>query len=42
MPALTFPTAAEAKAAYAQAARMYDERGQRHKAALSVLGLEEE
>lgn len=42
IPALTFPTATEARAAYAQAARMYDERGQRHEAALALLGLDDD
>lgn len=42
MPALTFPTEAEARAAHAQATRMYGERGQRHEAALALLGLDDE
>jgi hypothetical protein len=41
MPALSFPTEAEAKAAFAQADRMYGERAARRTAALSRLGLTE-
>jgi hypothetical protein len=41
MPALTFPTEAEARSAFAQAHRMYDEREKRHAEALGKLGLAE-
>jgi hypothetical protein len=42
MPALSFPSAAEARAAYAQADRMYGDRVKRHKQALAQLGLTDE
>jgi hypothetical protein len=42
MPALTFPTEAEARAAYAQADRMYGEREKRHEQAMARLGLADE
>jgi len=42
MPALMFPTEAEARSAFAQADQMYGEREKRHEAALSKLGLADE
>jgi hypothetical protein len=39
MPALTFPTEAGARSAFAQADRMYGEREKRHEEALAKLGL---
>ena len=39
MPALAFTTQAEARAAYAQAARMYGDRMERHQQAMAQLGL---
>jgi hypothetical protein len=41
LPALSFPTEREAKAVFAQANRMYEERKRRHQEALAQLGLEE-
>jgi hypothetical protein len=38
MPALAFPTEAEARSAFAQADRMYDERAKRYERALAKLG----
>lgn len=38
VPALTFPTEADARAAYAQADRLYDERAARHDRALDLIG----
>ncbi len=42
MPALTFPTEAEARSAFAQADQMYGEREKRHEEALAKLGLADE
>ncbi len=42
MPALTFPTEAAARSAFAQADRMYGERENRHEEALARLGLADE
>src|SRR5262249_41816905 len=42
MPALTFPTEAEARSAIAQADQMYEEREKRHGEALAKLGLADE
>jgi hypothetical protein len=42
MPALTFPTEAEARSAFAQADQMYGEREKRHEEALGKLGLADE
>jgi hypothetical protein len=42
MPALTFPTEAEARSAYAQASQMYEDREKRHEEALAKLGLSDE
>jgi hypothetical protein len=42
MPALTFPTEAEARAAYAEADRMYGERQKRHEKAMARLGIADE
>ncbi len=42
MPALTFPTEAEAAAAYCQADRMYGDRKKRHEQAMAQLGLADE
>jgi hypothetical protein len=39
MPALAFPTEAEARSAFAQADRLYEERAKRHGQALAKLGL---
>lgn len=41
MPTLSFPSEAEARAAFAQAAQLYDERAARHTAALARLGISE-
>jgi hypothetical protein len=42
MPALAFPSEAEARSAFAQADRMYEERKRRHEQALAKLGLADE
>src|SRR5205085_1967212 len=42
MSALTYPTEAEARAAYAQADRMYGDRAKRRRQAMAQLGLDDD